>query len=124
MLKIMWLMKRKEGTSLSELIDYYETTHSVLAKKLFVENDFVPIKYARRYFHPVTDMLPAATDFSGTDFDLAMEMWFENREHFERMIGFSSPEAVWEMITADERRFLDPHKRAIVALEEHETQFD
>ena len=53
-----------------------------------------------------------------------MEMWFESALTFERMIEISSPEEVWKTIMEDEHRFLDPHKRAIFILEEHETKFD
>lgn len=124
MFKVIWLMKRKEGTSQADLISYYENHHSLLAKKLFLDNDFKPLKYMRKYFHSVSDILPFADTLSGADFDLAMEMWFESREDFHRMIEFSSPEEVWKMVLEDENRFLDPHKRAIFILEEHETIFD
>ncbi len=124
MFKVMWLMKRKEGTSQADLISYYENHHSVLGKKLFQDNGFAPLKYMRKYFRPITDILPFADTLSGADFDLAMEMWFESREHFERMVEISSPEEVWKMVIEDENRFLDPHRRAIFILEEHETKFD
>ena len=124
MFKVMWLMKRKEGTSKDELISYYENHHSLLGKKLFQDNGFVPIKYIRKYFHPISDILPSADSLTGSDFDLAMEMWFDSREHFEKMIEISSPEEIWRMIIEDENKFLDPNKRAIFILEEHETIFD
>ena len=124
MLKVMWLMKRKVGASLSDVISHYENKHSVLAIAIFEENDYKPLKYVRKYFRPINDILPLVDTLSGSEFDLAMEMWFESREHFERMLEISSPEEVWKAIVEDEHRFLDPHKRAIYILEEHETKFD
>ncbi len=124
MFKVMWLMKRKEGTSLSDAIQHYENTHSVLAKSIFDQHDYKPLKYVRKYFHPINNILPFADTLSGSEFDLAMEMWFESREHFEKMLEISSPEEIWKVILEDENRFLEPHKRAIYILEEHETKFD
>ncbi|MEJ7933929.1 EthD domain-containing protein [Sphingobium sp. AN558] len=117
-------MKGKEGISKDDLISYYENHHSLLGKKIFQDNGFAPIKYMRKYFHSISDILPFADTLAGSEFDLAMEMWFESREHFEKMIEISSPEEVWKIIIEDENRFLDPYKRAIFILEEHETKFD
>lgn len=123
MFKVLWLMKRKEGTSMDDLINYYENHHSVLAQKLWKQK-FRPLKYMRRYFRSIDHLLPFAGTFSGCDFDLAMEMWFKSPEHFTEMIEVCSPEDVWKTIIEDENRFLDPQKRAIFILEEHETRFD
>lgn len=123
MFKVLWLMKRKDGTSMDDLINYYENHHSVLAKKLW-DQKFRPLKYMRKYFRPISHLLPFADTLSGADFDLAMEMWFESPEHFTQMLEVCSPEEIWKTIIEDENRFLDPHKRAIFVLEEHETKFD
>lgn len=124
MFKVMWLMKRKEGTTPEELMHYYENHHSKLGKKLMDSNNFKPVKYIRKYFRPITDIFPFPGALSGSEFDLAMEMWFESQEQFEQLLGFSTAEDVFKEIIEDENRFLDPHKRAIYILEEHETKFD
>lgn len=107
-----------------ELIDYYENHHSVLGAKHFKDNDFQPVKYMRRYLHPMDDPMGEAEGPTEPQYDVAMEMWFNSRANFDLMVDFSSPEAVTEMIVADERRFLERDRRAVFILEEHETQFD
>ncbi|WP_184477628.1 EthD domain-containing protein [Rhizorhapis suberifaciens] len=125
MFKVMWLMKRKAGTSMQDLIDYYESTHSVLGAKLFKENNFRPVKYMRKYLHPMGDPMSEGENSRETEpeYDVAMEMWFHSREDFDRLVEFASSEAVADMIIADERRFLDRERRAVFILEEHETHF-
>lgn len=124
MFKVMWLMKRKEGTSMSDLIDYYEKKHSILGAELFKANNFRPVRYVRRYLHPLEDPMPGTEKPPEPPYDVAMEMWFESRADFDRMVEFSSSEDVMEMIVADERRFLDRDNRGMFILEEHETTFD
>jgi len=123
MFKVMWLMKRKEGTSMQELIDYYENKHSVLGANLFRENNFRPVKYARRYLHPMPHPMPEQAERSEPEYDVAMEMWFNSRADFDRMLEFSMPEEVADMIIADENRFLNRARVAVFILEEHETEF-
>lgn len=123
MFKVLWLMKRKDGTSMQNLIDYYEKNHSLLAADLFKKNGFKPAKYVRKYLHPLADPIPEGPSQHDDDYDVAMEMWFNSREEFDQMITFSSPPEVQDAITADERNFLDRHKRAVFILEEHETLF-
>lgn len=123
MYKVMWLLKRKDGTSMQDLIAYYENHHSRLATDLFKANDFQPVKYTRRYLHPLGDPLSESGTTAEPLYDVAMELWFNSRSDFDRMVEFSSSEEVAEMIIADEGRFLDPDRKAVFILEEHETEF-
>ncbi len=122
MLKVMWLLKRKAGTSMAEFIDYYETKHAVLGAALFAKGDFAPLKYVRKYLHPLPDPIAAADPDAEQDYDVSMEIWFRDRAHFDEMIEVMTP--AYDLIIEDEAQFLEREKRAVFILEEHETLFD
>ncbi len=124
MFKVMWLMKRKEGTSMQDFIEYYESHHAVLGAKLFQDNNLKPLKYVRKYLHPMSDPIAEEDNAREPEYDVAMEMWFESRGDFDRLVEFSMQDAVSEMIIADEQRFLNREQKAVFILEEHETKFE
>ncbi|MEJ7933597.1 EthD domain-containing protein [Sphingobium sp. AN558] len=122
MLKVMWLLKRKTGTTMREFIDYYENRHSVLGAELFAKGDFAPLKYVRKYLQPMTDPIGASEEGAEQEYDVAMELWFHDQAHFDRMIEVMTP--AYDIIIEDEAQFLERDKRAVFILEEHETLFD
>lgn len=123
MFKIMTLMKRKSGTSMQQLIDYYENTHSALGLKVWKEIGKAPKRYVRRYFRPMTfgteqeDMGEAPE----MPFDVAMELWFDSREDCEEFFRLGSAPPNGDLFAEDERRFLERDCSLMVVLEEHET---
>lgn len=119
MFKVMWLMKRKPGTSMNDLIHHYENIHSKIGEPFAKAT---AVKYTRRYLHPLAFPGPFVQDSHEPAFDIAMEMWFNSREDFDRMVEMSSPEEISKMIIEDELRFLDPTHKQIFIIEEHESQ--
>lgn len=119
MFKVMWLMKRKPGTSMQDLIDYYENVHSKIGERFATG---VAVKYIRRYLRPLTDPIPDSQDDSEPEYDVAMEMWFNSRADWDRLLEITSPEALTNMIIEDEQRFLDRSRRRVFLLEEHESE--
>jgi hypothetical protein len=119
MFKVMWLLKRKAGTSMDDLIHYYENIHSKIGERFA---KVTAVKYTRRYLHPIVDPIPATRGSCEPEFDVAMEMWFESRAEWDRLLEISSPEAVSRMIVDDENRFLDRTRRRVFIIEEHESE--
>lgn len=122
MFKIMTLMKRKPGTSMEQLIDYYENKHAALGVKIWTETGKHPARYFRRYFSQMAFGAASGPDEAQEmPFDLAMELWFDSREDSEEFFRLGSAAPNGEIFAADEMRFIDRHKTLMVALEEHET---
>ncbi|MFC4595645.1 EthD domain-containing protein [Sphingobium tyrosinilyticum] len=115
-------MKRKPGTSMEQLIDYYENKHSVLGVKIWNETGKHPNRYFRRYFHPMTfGRDPAPDEAPELQFDLATELWFDSREDSDEFFRLGSAAPYGEILAKDEMEFLDRDKSLMVVLEEYET---
>nr|WP_087574321.1 MULTISPECIES: EthD domain-containing protein [unclassified Sphingomonas]AJW29577.1 hypothetical protein pJE1_155 [Sphingomonas sp. JE1] len=117
MFKLMYLLKRKPGTSLEEFIHHYENSHAKIGKRIF---DGKAVRYMRRYLRPMDDFI--ALDGPGVQYDVAMECWFEDRAHFDAVVAASSEPEILKLILEDEERFMDRTTRAVYVLEEYETE--
>lgn len=115
MFKAFCMIKRKPGTTLEEMIDYYESNHVPLALKV------VPgyRKYSRNYLrmwkldgYAVDDEPP---------FDVVTEVWFEDRAAFDlAMQHLTAPENA-KLIVADEEKVFDRSSITFMEIENHET---
>lgn len=120
MFKALFFLKRRPGMSVPEFIDYYENVHSKFIK-------YAPgvRRYFRRYVTPVyLAPLMSAPELAGkdTDFDVLMELWFDDRAAFDAAFAnLYSPE-VGPMLRADEEKLFDLSKILIMSVEEHETK--
>lgn len=122
MFKIMTLMKRKPGTSMEHLIDYYENNHSALGVKIWTETGKPPVRYFRRYFSPMIFAgAPIPDHVPEMPFDVAMELWFDSRDDSDEFFRRGSAEPFGEIFATDEMNFIDREKSLMVVLEEHET---
>ena len=116
MLKLMVLLKRKQGMSMRDFIDYYETNHARIGERVA---GGLAVKYSRRYLMPMHDMI--AVETKEPEFDCAMEMWFESREKYDAMIKRCAEPDMVKLIVDDESKFLDRTKRLFVSIEEHDS---
>lgn len=116
MFKTITLLKRRPGMSMSEFIGYYESTHARIGEKYLRGR---ATRYVRRYLHPVPNPLTGET--IEPEHDVAMEIWFPDRETFETtMAALTLPEPAAE-IAADEERLFDRSKNRLCIVEEHES---
>jgi hypothetical protein len=117
MFKVISLLKRKVGMPIEEFIAYYETMHSKLGGK-YLQSDAT--KYIRRYFRAMPH--PLTKEVVEPEYDGMMELWFEDREHWEAALArFAAPD-VAEIIVQDEKQFLDRDRiRMFVVEDERET---
>jgi uncharacterized protein (TIGR02118 family) len=114
MLKVLLLLKRRPGLTLSEFIEHYEKVHVPLAEK----HARGLLRYERHYLHP------SPTDIHGNEvgepeYDVLTELWYESREAFQKSHGGMSrnPERIAEII-ADEEKLFDRAKSRLAFVED------
>ena len=112
MIKMVLLLKRKAGMSFADFKDYYETTHSVLGKKILK----TAVRYPRRFLQPLG--APADYESGGDRYDCITEVWFTDQAAFESaMADAAQPEAA-ALLAADEEQLFDRSKIRFYLVEE------
>ena len=117
MLKQVTLLKRKPGMSMAEFIDYYENHHSKLGERFLRRAK----RYQRRYVHP--EVNPVTGEVVELDFDVVMELWWENRADFEASMADITGETL-RLMYEDEERLFASHDHRTFTVEEYETDMD
>ena len=117
MLKQITLLKRKPGMSMAEFIDYYENHHSKLGERFLRRAK----RYQRRYVHP--EVNPVTGETVELDFDVVMELWWENRADFEASMADITGETL-RLMYEDEERIFNSHDHRTFTVEERETDMD
>jgi uncharacterized protein (TIGR02118 family) len=120
MIKIVCLMNRKAGMSMADFKAYYETNHVPLINRL------IPFwtEYRRNFaiededYH--TGHLPDDVS-ANRPFDVMMEMSFETRDAYQRMVDALSDPEIGAEITRDEENFFDRSSIRVYLVEEHES---
>jgi hypothetical protein len=116
MLKLVTFLTRRSDLTLEEFIHRYESQHRLIGEKYLRP---YATRYVRRYCRPVGD--DVASDTPAPPCDVVMEIWFPDRESFDRaMTDIMQPEAQKEII-ADEETLFDRSKIISVIVEEYES---
>lgn len=115
MTKLIAMLVRKPGMSFEDFRAYYEERHVPLIQEL---NPWMS-DYRRSYvdFSTVTGGMTAATDWQ-PDFDVITEVWFRDRETFEKSKAALTVPETAERIAADEARFLDRGRKRMFLADE------
>ena len=117
MIKLITLLKKRPGMSRDEFQAYYESRHARLGER-YVPN---ARKYVRRFVEPMPELYIG--DLNEPDFDVVMELWFENRGELDRALGILFKPEVAAEIANDEIRLFDrEYTRVFVVTEECESQ--
>lgn len=118
MIKLVALLSRKPGTSFEDFVSYYETNHVPLIERL---NTYMA-DYRRSYVDVATAVKGGIASGPGIwapDFDVITEVWFADRQTFEKArAALTSPEAA-RLIAEDEAKFLDRDAKRLFLTEEH-----
>ena len=77
MIKVIMPMRRREGMTINQFREYYETKHRIIGEKYLKG---YAIKYIRRFTNPLPDRDGNIYD---PDFDVLMEIWYPDMETFE-----------------------------------------
>ncbi|WP_144097451.1 EthD domain-containing protein [Croceicoccus sediminis] len=115
MIKIVALLKRRPGMSLEEFRDYYENVHLPIGALRFKGN---AISHHRRYLTPIPG--PDGVGHEA-DYDVIMEMWFEDRAQLEAAMQVMQEPELAERIAGDVPNFLDRADNPMFFVEEHVT---
>jgi len=109
MVKIMWLLKRKQGISFEAFQEHYERSHSELGKEYFGHL----IKQYRRNYNDrcITETTPANVAAlmaaKEWDYDCITEWEFEDEAALAEVIGLVMDPEISRIHMEDEVHFLD-----------------
>lgn len=111
--RMVFMLKRRDGMSRGEFKEYYERNHTPLGEK-YVPN---AIRYVRRYLEPV----PGPWSKPAEEFDVLTELWFANQQEADRAMAHLSEPAIHEEIAADEARLFDRSRTRVYLITEQES---
>lgn len=110
MLKCVAMLKAKQGLSRDQFIEYYESNHAPLILKLMPEI----IRYRRNFFET-----EGAFEFGAPrEFDVVTELWFEDRDAYDRFVERSTDPDIARQIAEDEENVFDRAATRMYIVEE------
>ena len=115
MFKTVCLLKRRDGMSMKDFMDYYESHHRKIGEKVLPKG----VYYVRRFLHGVPN--PLTGELTELEFDCLTEMWFESKEAFEVAMEALSEPSVAAEIAEDEEKLFDRSKIRFCTIEEHKS---
>ena len=120
MIKQVVFLKKRADMSMEQFMDYYETQHTQLAKRMGAKPSLPNAqRYVRRYVTPVKNPLTGEVIHPG--YDCIMEIWWNTREDFEAaMQGLANPEFLQKRLE-DERMLFASNSNPVCIVEEHDS---
>ena len=115
MYTIMWLLKRKPGTSFEHFRQHYESSHSVLGQQYF---GHLILSYKRNY------NMARAKDGGGdraSDYDCVTEWIMPDAEAVDEVYRIMADPEVGKLFLDDEARFLDSSETRLVRCDTYDT---
>lgn len=110
MLKTITLLKRRPGMSVEDFRNYYESRHVLLGVK-YTQPE--ALRYTRRYLST-----PGDSEADAPCFDVAMELWFADRESLDRVLARLQQPAIAAEIAADEEMLFDRQQTRFLVVDE------
>lgn len=117
--KQVCFFKKRPDLTLEQFKDYYENGHSKLAKRIGAP--FLPgaVRYVRRYL--TVQKNPITLEEINPGYDCVMEIWWNNREDFDKaMVGVHDPKFLQQRME-DEKRLFATHSNPVVSVVEHDS---
>jgi hypothetical protein len=120
MFKWIVQIKRKNGISKEEFIDYYENKHEPLILSLLPKL----AEYRRNYLvdDPIIGVDGRSGDIDKLDFDVLTECIFKNREDALEFVAVLSRPEVIGRIKEDEANFVEPQHDNVFVVEVRESK--
>lgn len=114
-LKQVVLLKRRDGMSMDEFIDYYENHHVKLGQR------YMPLarRYVRRYVRPEKN--PITGEIVELDFDVVMEIWWNTRQDFEETMRQIGAGEAHRLFYEDEEKLFNSHNNRVFTVDEYES---
>jgi len=107
-LKVMLLVRRKEGMTREQFREYYERNHAVLAARHMSRC----VRYVRNHVREE----PSGPQ----DFDVITEFWFDIEPTAEALYAMADAATV-ALLEEDEERFMDRASMRVITVWEDET---
>lgn len=115
MLKVVTLLKKREGMSTAAFRRYYEDHHRLIGEKYLAG-------FASRYLRRYLDTLPGReSDREAAGFDVLLEIWFEDEARYLACGERLSEPAVAAEIARDEEALFDRSCKRSFVLHECES---
>lgn len=112
MVKIILLLKRREGMSLEAFREYYEKNHVPLARAQLLPPG---IRYVRHYVQPLGEV-------SSEPYDCVTEVWFADRAQMEATFAKATASDFAAVLADDEAKVFDrATMRYYCVYEEHDS---
>ncbi|WP_428310581.1 EthD domain-containing protein [Hydrocarboniphaga sp.] len=120
MLKQIVFLKKRADMSREQFMDYYETQHTQLSRRLGAKPALPNAqRYVRRYLTPVPN--PLTGEVIDPGYDCVMEIWWNSRADFDAaMKGLANPEMLQARL-ADERRLFASNSNPVCLVDEHDS---
>jgi hypothetical protein len=114
--KVLIFLKRRPGTSVEDLRDYYEHQHVPLCAKYGTSYS----RYVRRYVTPMPNAVTG--NAAELDFDVITELWYEDRALYEKVLACAGHGKLPPEVIADEERVFDRTRIRYATVIECETE--
>ena len=120
MIKQVVFLKKRDDLSMEDFMNYYESQHSQLSKKMGAPPPLPNAqRYVRRYVKPEPNPLTGEVIHPG--YDCIMEIWWNTRADFEAaMKGLANPQFL-DARKADELKLFATNSNPVVTVEEFDS---
>jgi len=115
MFKVMILIKRKNGMSVKDFREYYESTHAPLGASKIPNLK----RYVRHFVSSYGNDIYAADE--EPPYDVLTELWFDDEEDFNKGMAYLSEPETAAIIGADEEKLFDKSSIRFTIMEDFET---
>jgi len=115
--KMVILIKKKKGMSREDFIHHYETSHSVIGKRLL---GHLWTKYVRNYPLSLMEYQPEDTSVDDS-YDAITEIWIRDEAAVEEMARIINIPENNKLILEDEEKFQERKHTRLLMVEEVDT---
>jgi uncharacterized protein (TIGR02118 family) len=107
MIRIVYLLRRKPGTSLDEFHRYWRDDHGPLVASHAKHLEILRYTQSHRLDDPATQQMQQARGGMETEYDGVAELWWESEEAFGEVLASDAGQTAAAALLADEQRFID-----------------
>jgi EthD domain len=115
--KMIILIKKKKGMSREDFIHHYETSHSVIGRRLL---GHLWTKYVRNYPLSLMEYQPEENSVDDS-YDAVTEIWFKDEAAIEEMARIINIPENNKIILEDEEKFQERKLTRLLMVEEVDT---
>ena len=118
MIKVIMPMRRKEGMTIDEFREYYETKHRIIGEKYLTG---YATKYIRRFTNALVDR---SGNLSDPEYDVIMEVWYPDEATLKACGEKLSQPEIAKEIREDEERIFDTRYMRSYTVDEFESELE